>query len=59
LRWLAECRDCTLSHLTPLSTAHLVRSFTSHVDRDAWRREHMAATGHWVGTRILRWPIHE
>jgi len=53
LVWQAECRACTLSHWTPLTTAMLVKTFDNHVERDEWRRQHMAATGHWVGTRIL------
>jgi len=55
LFWQAECRSCTLSHWTPLSTALLVKTFDNSIDRDAWRREHMERTGHWVGTRTHRY----
>jgi hypothetical protein len=53
LLWQAECRECALSHWTPLSTARLVKVFDNHVDRDNWRRQHMELTGHWVGCRCL------
>lgn len=59
LLWIAECADCALSHLTPASPAKLVRTFPDSIARDRWRRDHMAATDHWVSALVHQYEPEE